>query len=230
MHDIDQMMLESNEGYEEEFEYEEEGEAFEEEAGEDRILNEEEELEAASNLLTVSNEEELEQFLGSLFKKVGRAVKSVVKSPVGKVLGGLLKNVAKKALPVLGAAAGNLIAPGVGGVIGGNLAAGAGKMFGLELEGLTPEDAEFEVARRYVRLASLAAAKAARSPQAGPPHRIARTAILSAARRVAPGLIGRPLPAYGPVPRYGYGPGYGFDGRNSGRWIRRGRKIILFGV
>ena len=217
MHDIDQMMLESDEMYEEESNYGE-GEDSEDVVGEDRVLSEEEELEAASDLLTVSNEEELDQFLGSLFKKVGRVVKGVVKSPIGKVLGGALKGVARKALPMLGSAVGNVLVPGLGGAVGGALASGAGKMFGLELEGLSPEDAEFEVAKRFVRLASSAAAKAATSPQAGPPQQVARAAILNAARRHAPGLVGRT------------GAGYGCGGRNSGRWIRRGRKIILFGV
>jgi len=217
MHDIDQMMLGNDETYEQEASYGE-GEDFEDMAGEDRVLSEEEELEAASDLLTVSNDGELDQFLGNLFKKAGRVVKRVVKSPIGKALGGALKGVARKALPMLGSAAGNYFAPGVGGAIGGPLASGAGQMFGLELEGLSTEDAEFEVAKRYVRLASSAAAKAATSPQTGPPQQIARAAVLSAARRHAPGLVGRSE------------AGSSYGGRNSGRWVRRGRKIILFGV
>ena len=36
----------------------------------------------------------------------------------------------------------------------GKLASGATKLFGLELEGMSPEDQEFEVARRFVRLAA----------------------------------------------------------------------------
>ncbi|MFB7512190.1 hypothetical protein [Streptomyces sp. NPDC056144] len=59
----------------------------------------------------------------------------------------------------------------------------------------------------------------------------ARAALLSAAQRYAPGLV--PLasapgaPSYG-APSYG-GPAYGRR-RTSGRWIRRGRTIILLGI
>lgn len=59
----------------------------------------------------IQSEEELEEFFGKLVKAAG----SFIKSPVGKTLGGVLKNVARTALPVAGAALGNLVAPGVGG-------------------------------------------------------------------------------------------------------------------
>src|SRR5438067_1817987 len=61
-------------------------------------LTEAQELELASELLEISSEAELEQFLGGLIKKVG----GFMKSPIGQALGGVLKNVAKKALPVVG--------------------------------------------------------------------------------------------------------------------------------
>jgi hypothetical protein len=41
------------------------------------------------------------------------------------------------------------------------LASAAGNAFGLEWEGLSPEDRDFEMARRYVRFATHAAKKAA---------------------------------------------------------------------
>jgi len=44
--------------------------------------------------------------LGNLIKKVGGAVGKFVKSPVGKAIGGVLKGVAKKALPIAGGALG----------------------------------------------------------------------------------------------------------------------------
>src|SRR5579871_6330860 len=62
-------------------------------------LSESEEIELASELLELGSEQELEQFLGNLFKGVSRAVGGFIKSPIGKALGGVLKNVAKKALP-----------------------------------------------------------------------------------------------------------------------------------
>lgn len=64
-------------------------------------LNEAMEMELASELLGVTSEAELEQFLGGLFKKVG----GFFKSGIGKSLGGILKGIAKKALPIVGGGA-----------------------------------------------------------------------------------------------------------------------------
>jgi uncharacterized protein (DUF697 family) len=193
-------------------------------------LNEMQEMELAAELLSVTNEAELEQFLGGLIKKAAR----FVKNPVGRALGGVLKGIAKKALPVVGGALGSFVAPGVGTAIGSSLGSAAGKMFGLELEGLSNEDREFEVARRYVRMASAAARHAAGYPTNIPPHVAAKRAISTAARVHAPGLLSCPTcrPASPHTKGGGYGvqaPSYSESGQ-SGRWIRRGRKIVLFGV
>jgi hypothetical protein len=276
-------------------EAQETGEAFEQgflgetERG---VFDEVQEMELAAELLEVNNEDELEYFLGKLVKSAGRALGGIARGPIGKALGPILKKVAKTALPLAGAALGNLVLPGVGGAIGGKLASAAGGMFGLELEGLSPQDREFEVARRFVRFAGAATQRAMRTPPSVTPRRAVRTAVATAARRHAPGLLqpraslgrmvrggsrrGRPYaPGYGaagygaagygspgfgapaaagayiapsvPTPSYasdGYGgpaydPNYtagngygavspGFT--RSGRWFRRGRKIVLMGV
>lgn len=203
-------------------------------------LNEALEMELASELLGVTSEAELEQFLGGLFKKVG----GFFKSGVGRALGGILKGIAKKALPIVGGALGSFVAPGVGTAIGSSLGSMAGKAFGLELEGLSGEDREFEVARRFVRLATTAAQKAALAPANMSPHVAARKAVILAARNHAPGLfttlIGRPATFAGPgfsmagTQPYGYGScpsGYGPAQESAGgRWVRRGNTIILFGA
>ena len=88
---------------------------------------------------------------------------------------------------MIGDATGDLLAPGVGGAIGSKLAAAAGNLFGLELEGMSPEDQEFEVARRFVRFAGAAARNARRS-------RNPRAALTAAARRFAPGFLRRRRP------------------------------------
>lgn len=63
----------------------------------------------------------------------------------------------------------------------------AGRMFGLELEGLSAEDQLFELARHFVRFARAAARHAALGHDtAGTP---ALRAALAAARRNAPGLV-----------------------------------------
>ena len=183
-------------------------------------FNETEEMELAAELLTVQSEEELEQFLGKLFKKAG----GFLKSGVGRQLTGALKGIAKKALPVLGAAAGNFLLPGVGGAIGGKLASAAGGMFGLELEGLSYEDQEFEVAKQVVRLGGAAANFAAQAPPSAPPTQAAQTALTSAAQQFAPGLL-----RSGPN-RSGMQQRPRRRNRNEGRWIRRGNGIILLGT
>src|SRR5215467_1380886 len=113
-------------------------------------LNEAQEIELASELLEIGSEQELEQFLGGLFKKVAQGVGSFIKSPVGRALGGVLKNVAKTALPVVGGALGSMVAPGIGTALGSKLGSLASGLFEVELEAMPQEQAEYEVARRYV--------------------------------------------------------------------------------
>jgi hypothetical protein len=241
MHNIDRTNFESNYG-EYQGEYEDSGEYFGEyeDAGEfgyefeadqefetygefqqESPFSEAEEMELAAELLAVSNEAELDQFLGKLIKKAGRAVGGFIKSPIGQALGGALKGVARQALPMLGSAVGNIILPGAGGAVGGKLASAAGRMFGLELEGLSYEDQEFEVAKGVVRLAGAAATNASQAPPTTPPRQVVQAALTSAAQQHAPGLLrGNPQLANARRPRR-------CRHKNSGRWMRRGNVIIL---
>lgn len=196
MHDIDRTQLEM--GWEtDEFGYESdqelygeaEGELYGELGGTSGVFNEMDEMELAAQLLEVSDEAELDQFLGSLLSKASSAIGSVMRSPVGNAVGGILKGVAKKALPAAGAAVGDWLAPGVGGKIGSQLATSAGKLFGLELEGLSAEDQEFEVARRFVRLAGATVENAAQAPPNASPAAVAQNAVAAAAQQHAPGLL-----------------------------------------
>jgi hypothetical protein len=178
-------------------------------------LDEVEEMELAAELLAVSSEEELDQFLGKLFKGAWRGLKKVGRF-VGKIarpLGGILKGIAKKALPFVGGALGSFIPiPGVGTALGTALGGAASKLLEVDLEGMSPEDQEFELARRFVRLASSAAAQAANAPDGINPN----TAAVAAVQRAASQLSGQ----QGSQPRR----------RNSGRWLRRGNKIFLLGA
>jgi hypothetical protein len=162
-------------------------------AGHDPASGEALELELASELLEVTNEQELDHFLGGLISKVGKGIGSFVHSPIGQALGGVLKDAAKKALPIAGSALGSVVGGPVGGMIGGKLASAAGNMFGLELEGLSPEDREFEEARGFVRLASEATRLAEMNEHhhgyGWHPRRAARSAFLMAARRFGPGYL-----------------------------------------
>jgi hypothetical protein len=183
--------------------------------GAEQEHDEADELESAAELLSLNSEEELDDFLGGLIRKAARAVNKGVRAATGNSLGGLLKGVVRQALP--------MVATAVGGPVGGlvakrglNAALGA---FGLELEleGLSREDQELEVARRYVRFANDAARRLFRQPASANPRAQARSALQLAARRYAPGLLrggprqyaGRRAPARRHGRYYGAGRGYG---------------------
>jgi hypothetical protein len=216
MHDIDRTQLEAQ-SYQPET-LGELGEMSSEEVGAlESPFNEAQEIELASEFLGLGNEQELEQFLGNLAKTVGGAVGRFATSDTGRALGGILKDAARQALPVVGQAVGQWINPAGGGTIGADIATQAGRLFGLELEGLSAEDREFEVARQFIRFAGAAARHAAIVPPGPSPVTAARAAAAAAARTYAPGLLPR------------------LQGRSSllwpraGRWVRRGRTIILYG-
>jgi hypothetical protein len=159
-------------------------EASEEEAG----LPESEEMELAADLLEVTGEEELDQFLGRLLRRVEQTGRRGLRSPVGGLLRGALGRLAR-GLPLAGMVAGTFLGGPAGGALGGRLASAVGQMFGAELEGLSPEDQEFESARRFVRFASSAGRRAGRMSPRFDPRVAARAALFAAARRHAPGLF-----------------------------------------
>ncbi len=188
-------------------------------------FTEAEELALASELLNVSDEAELDQFIGKLIQSAGRSLKNLLKTPLGAQLGGIIKGAAKTALPLLGAAAGNFLIPGAGGAMGSKLASAAGSMFGLELEGLSREDQEFELARQIVRFGGAAVNNAAEVAQTAPPQPAAQQAAVAAAQQYAPGLL-RPN-ARTPSRRSGRCK---HSHAREGQWVRRGNKIVLLGV
>ncbi|WP_394839569.1 hypothetical protein LVJ94_22035 [Pendulispora rubella] len=222
MHDLDRTMGRTH--METEFlEFQGEGESEFQGEGEKEVFHEDELNELASEMLGISNEQELEQFLGGLIKTVGSLAGKAINSPIGRQLGGALKGVAKKALPVAGRALGNWIAPGVGGQIGSQVASAAGSMFGLELEGLSLEDSEFELAKQFVRFAADAANSALNAPPGTDPKGVASQAITQAAHKYAPGIL-----AHAGISNGHARPGAAAGA--SGRWVRKGNQIVLYGA
>lgn len=204
--------------------YESEGD-FEYEAGlfSESPFSEAEEMALASELLNVTNEGELDQFIGKL---LGKGLKGILRNPLAAQLGGIVKGAARTALPMLGAAAGNFLIPGLGGAMGSKLASAAGSMLGLELEGLSREDQEFELARQIVRFGGAAAQNVEQFENSAPPPEVAKQAAVAAAQRYAPGLL-RPNIEQAAQPR----PcGCRRRRPREGRWVRRGNKILLIGV
>ncbi|MEO7497682.1 MAG: hypothetical protein ABIT83_11365 [Massilia sp.] len=150
-----------------------------------------EETELAMELLSVSSEEELDQFLGKMFKSAWRGIKKVG-SAVGKIaapLGGALKGLAKVAMPFVGGALGSFIPiPGVCTALGTALGGALSKAMELEFEGMDGEQQEFEMARRFVRIASSAAQQAAQAAPGRDPHEVVRQALADAMRSHLPAM------------------------------------------
>ncbi|QEY18607.1 hypothetical protein D0C16_23035 [Cellvibrio sp. KY-GH-1] len=195
----------------EQFEYEEEF------ASSGEVFNEGELLELTAELLEINNEEELNYFLGKLVKRAAGAIGKVARSPIGQALGGVLKTVAKKALPIAGGALGGFVGGPLGAKIGSSLAGYAGSALGLEAEFLNQEDREFEGAKQFVRIAGDTVKNALAAPGNTSPQIAAQNAVMQSTRVFAPGLLS------GASPRRS-------SNSTSGRWVRRGRNIVLLNV
>ena len=146
------------------------------------------EMELAAELFEVTSEAELEEFLGKLINRASRAAGSVIPSSAKQAIGGVLKGAARQVLPaIISAARGNFTRHPAAGA--GNLAAiAAGRLFGLELEGLSGEDQEFEVARSFASFAGNTVKNLTRSPDSRNPQSAARLAQLLRPRSMLRGL------------------------------------------
>ena len=190
-----------------------------ERSGEPAVFDETDEIELAAQLLEVSDESELDRFLGKLVGKAGRALGQAVASPAGQALGGILKGAARQALPVVDRALGDQVDGNRGARSGAGAGAAAGRIFGLEFEGLSPEDMEFEATRAFVRFGADAVRRTLASAGPAAPKAAVRDAVVAAARRLAPGLL------RGQIRR----PARTVSGAPTGRWMRQGRNIIVVG-
>lgn len=215
------------------------------------LLSEAEEMELAMELLSVSNEDEMEQFLGKLFKGIGRGLKKAGRFIGRKVLpkiGGAFKWLAKKALPIVGGALGSFIPiPGVGTALGKTLGSAVSKALEMEFGELESEEAELEIARRVVRIAATTAQQASTAPPNAPPDVVLRDALLAAVRAHLPTFAANEAELMAEAEmememEIGYegegeyedeGEQESFEvggGGQAGRWTRRGRHIVLHGV
>lgn len=174
------------------------------------VFDEAEELELTAQLLELTSEEELDQFLGKLIKRAWRGVRKFA-GKVVRPLGKVLKAVAKKALPFLAGAAGSLLGP-AGTALGTAAGAALSKALEVELEGLGGDEREFEAARRFVRMAGAAARHAATAEPDADLELVLHEAMQGALEQEFPGLLAAPRR------------------RSSGRWARRGNRIVLYGA
>jgi hypothetical protein len=177
------------------------------------VFNENEQAELAAELMEIASEAELENFIGDIVGKLIKKGKSFLGSPTGQKLVGWLKGAAKQVLPMAGKAAGDWIGGPVGAQIGGKLGSAAADRLETEAEA---EEREWEAANTFVKLAGDAVKNAAAAPP-GNPNAIAQRAVMQAAAIHAPGLLAN-------------APQAAAKGGSSGHWVRRGNRIIVFGV
>jgi hypothetical protein len=196
------------------------------EIGWESPFSEVEEMELAAELLSISSEEEIDQFLGKLFKRAWKGIKKVGRfaGKIAKPLGGVLKKVAKVALPFVGGALGSFIPiPGVGTALGSALGSAVSKALEMEFGELDQEDMEFEVSRRFVRIAGTAAKQAALADPTADLQTAAKAAVLAAARQHVPNF---PASITGTGLTTDIVTGFA----HSGRWVRQGRAIVVLGA
>ena len=192
---------------------------FELEAGE-AGLPAHQEQEFAAELMEVSSEQELTDVFKKIVNKAGEAVRGIkdfAKSPTGQAVIKVARPLAKAALPWLGGAVGSLFSPVVGTAVGRKVGQAIGDR--LEYGEMNQEQADFELARRFVRLTAAAAKDAATAPGGTPPELVGEFAHFRAARRFARPLYGRAVRSVSPYARRYYGSRYrGFvRGRAYGR-------------
>jgi hypothetical protein len=137
--------------------------------------------EEAAELLEVAGRPGLPMFIARLLRSAaGAPIAPAVESALVR----LLQRAARTALPTMSA-----VSP--------DNSAQASRFFGIELEGLSPEDQEFEAARRFAQLIEAAARRAALAPPHLQPAAAAWLAAARAAKRHAPGWLAaqRPSPS-----------------------------------
>jgi hypothetical protein len=212
MHDLDRgdLVFESDEFDESSRELDEASDELDD-ADHEAVFDEAEQAELAGDLLAVSDDHELDQFLGSLLKRVKS---NPLARGLANQVGGYLKGAVKSALPTIAGLAGGAIGGPIGAALANKGAGALGALVGLELEGLSSEDQEFEVAKQLVRMSGEAIQNAANAAGTGPNAQIAKDAVVAAARKHAPGLL----------------RGAAGERQQRGTWYRRGNRIVLVGV
>jgi len=145
------------------------------------LFSDADEMELALELLEVRSDTELEEFLGDLFRKSWRGIKSVGSKVIGP-LGGLLKTVAKNALPFVATAAGTFFGGPAGGAIAGKLGSLVSQALEAEVAGLAAADRDLEKCRQFVRLAGKAARAAASAPTGINPIAVAEKVLADSAK------------------------------------------------
>jgi hypothetical protein len=113
--------------------------------------------ELAAGLLDVINESELEDFVEGLVAETARNAGCRIPTDAARALVDSLAKTAGQTLPTLTVALGDERRPPAPAA-----AQAAARIFGVEPEGMSAEDRDFEIARRFVRFAQAETLRAAR--------------------------------------------------------------------
>lgn len=187
-------------------------------------LQEIQEIAVTSELLEVTSEAELDRFLGNLAKRASAGWRDFTSSPSGRAAIQTAKRVGWAALPYVASLGAERLVPGSGPATAAAIEMiKAGLTKDKELEGLSQEDKEFEIARTYVRFAEELFRLVAAAPPDADRNQVVRSAFVRAARRHAPGLL-QPGLRQTSASTGGARPGL------SGTWTRQGRRIVVHGV
>jgi len=146
-----------------------------------RVFTDAEEMELAVELLKVASEAQLEQFIGDLLKKAWRGIKSAGSNLI-RPLGGVLKAVAKEALPFAATAAGAFFGGPAGGAIAGKLGSLVSQALEAAAAGMAAADRDLEKCRQFVRMAGKAARAAAAAPTGVNPIALAEKILADSAK------------------------------------------------
>lgn len=209
--------------YDEEM-WEEYDDEYDDEIAYEDSWDEEDELGLATELMDVSDDEELDEFLGSLIKKVGGAAKrifrrgrKVTRSPLVRKQWKAHQKRKKMLLPIFKKIFGNYFGGG-GGSMGSSF-------FEVNLDGLSPDEQRYEVAKKSTKFMSAALKHLPKNPNI--PAKVAvKRALKKAASSHMPQLLRSARKKQRRKLRR-----WTKQGR-AGRWMRSrdGKRIILLGV
>lgn len=187
------------------------------------VLSEGEAIDLAQELMNVTTEADLEEFLGGLFKKIKRGIRAVGKAAM-PIAGNFLKrhgaSLLKRALPLVGSAVGSIV-PGAGTLAGGALGGALSQLMPGEMSYENDYEAKLDLSKRLVQTVANAAVQTAKDPSA------AYDASAAAKRALAAQVQATLPPAVRQALRAG---GRRLRRPSSGRWIRQGNQIIILGA
>lgn len=141
------------------------------------VFNNIDAMSLAIDLLEVNTKPQLNPAVRRIVRRATQVIGRPLSNPVAMALSNLLETAVRVALPD----------KGTGLAAAGSRAPAKARFFGLELEGLSPEDQEFETAKAFVRFAGEAVRRATSVPDQVPPRRAALMAAMQSARWLAPG-------------------------------------------